>query len=59
MKDTFSMVMFNTLKNDMNIIMIYHFYLKKMNNEEVFIHDKIEYVVHMKNLKQALKNEKV
>ena len=42
----------------MNIIMIYHFYQKKkiekVEKLVANLHDKAEYVIHIKNLKQAL-----
>ena len=44
MKDIFLMLMFNILKNYMNLIMIYHFYQKQWN------------IIHIRNLKQELNN---
>ena len=43
----------------MKFIMVYHFYLKKMEIEKVeklvtHIHDKNEYVIQIRNLKQVL-----
>ena len=43
----------------MNFIMIYHFLLERMKIETVEklvanLHDKSEYVIHIRNLKQAL-----
>ena len=43
----------------MNFIMIYHFLLERMKIETVeklvaTLHDKSEYVIHIRNLKQAL-----
>ena len=43
----------------MNFIMIYHFLLERMKIEIVEklvanLHDKSEYVIHIRNLKQAL-----
>ena len=43
----------------MNFITIYHFYQKRMKIEKVEklvgnLHDKAEYVIHIRNLKQAL-----
>ena len=59
LKDIFVKMMFNILNIYMNFIMIYHFYQKKMKIEKVekraaSLHDKIEYVIHLRNLKQAL-----
>ena len=59
MKDIFSKLMSNELKNYMNFIMIYHFYQKRMKIEKVErllanLHDINEYVIHIRNLKQAL-----
>ena len=59
MKDIFSKLMFNILKNYLNFTMIYHFYRKKMKIEKVEqlvtnLHDKTEYVIHIRNLKLAL-----
>ena len=44
--------------------MIYHFLLERMKTEKVRklvanLHNKIEYVIHIRNLKQALKYEMV
>ena len=44
------MFIFNVLKNYMNFIMIYHFYLRGRKL------CKTEYVTHTRNLKQALKH---
>ena len=63
MKDTFLKVIFNILKNYMN-----NNYLPflpermKMEKIEKFVanlHDKTEYVIHIRNLKQSLNNELV
>ena len=59
MKDIFSKLMSNELKNYMNFIMIYHFYQKRMKIEKVErllanLRDITEYVIHIRNLKQAL-----
>ena len=56
MKNIFLKLMYNTLKNYINFIMIYHFYLKKMEIEKVEklvanLHDKTKYVIHIRNLK--------
>ena len=58
-KDIFSKLMFNILKNYMNFVMIYHFYekewkLKKSKKLEANWHDKTENIIHIRNLKQAL-----
>ena len=49
MRDMFLRFMFNTLKNYMNFIMIYHF-----ENFVAKLHSKIKYVIHIINLQQAL-----
>ena len=59
MKDIFLKLIFNILKTYMNFIMIYHFLLERMKIETVeklvaTLHDKREYVIHIRNLKQAL-----
>ena len=59
MKDIFLKLMFNILKTYMNFIMIYHSNQNKLKikNIEKFVpnlHDKTEYVIHIRNLKQAL-----
>ena len=59
MKCTFLKLMFNIMKDYMNFIIVYHFYQKKMKIEKVEkleanLHDKAEYVIHIRNLKQAL-----
>ena len=64
MKNIFLKLMYNTLKNYINFIMIYHFYLKKMEIEKVEklvanLHDKTKYVTHIRNLKQTLNQELV
>ena len=64
MKNIFLKLMYNTLKNYINFIMIYHFYLKKMEIEKVEklvanLHDKTKYVIHIRNLKQILNQELV
>ena len=51
--------MFNIIKNYMKFIMVYHFYLKKMEIEKVeklvtHVYDKNEYVIQIRNLKQVL-----
>ena len=62
MRDIFSKLMFNILKNDMNFIMIYHFHQKNMKIKKIEklvtnLHDKTEYVIYIRNLKQALDHE--
>ena len=59
MKCTFLKLMFNIMKNYMNFIIVYQFYQKKMKTAKVEkleanLHDKTEYVIHIRNLKQAL-----
>ena len=59
MKDIFLKLMFNILKTYMNFIMIYHSNQNKLKikNIEKFVpnlHGKTEYVIHIRNLKQAL-----
>ena len=59
MKCTFLKLMFNIMKNYMNFIIVYQFYQKKMKIEKVEkleanLYDKTEYVIHIRNLKQAL-----
>ena len=61
MKGIFLKLMFNILKNYMNFIMIYHFCHKRVAIEKVEkivdnLHDKTEYVINIRNLKQALNN---
>ena len=51
--------MFNILKNYLNFIIIYPFLPERMKIEKVeklvaHLHDKIEYVIQTRNLKQAL-----
>ena len=59
MKDIFLKLMFSIQKNYTNFIMTYHFYqkerkLKKIKKLTANLNDKNEYVIHIKNLKQAL-----
>ena len=59
MKDIFLKLRFNIQKNYMKFIMIYHFYQKEEKIEKVEkltvnLHEKTEYVIHIRNLKQAL-----
>ena len=59
MKDIFSKLMFSIMKKYMNFKMIYHFYLeqKKLKKSKSFVanlHDKTEFVIHIRNLKQIL-----
>ena len=53
------MLLFNNLKNYINFIIVYNFYMKewRMNTVEKLVanlHDKFEYVIHIRNLKQEL-----
>ena len=56
MNDIFLKFMLNILKNYMNSIMIYHFYLKKKIEKVekllVNLHDKTEYVIHITQFTQ-------
>ena len=59
MKDTFLKVIFSIWKNYMNFINDLPFLLERMKIEKVEklvanLHDKTEYVIHIRNLKQAL-----
>ena len=59
MKDIFLKLIFNTQKNQKNFIMTQLFCqkekkLKKVEKLVTNLHDKIEYVIHIINLKQAL-----
>ena len=59
MKDIFLKSMLNILKNYKVFTMIYPIYLKEYEIEKVEklvanLHDKKEYVIHIRNLKQAL-----
>ena len=52
-------IFFNALKSFMNFIMTYHFHQKKMKLEQnetlvADLHDKTEYIIHIRNLKQEL-----
>ena len=55
-KGIFLKLMFNILKNYMNFIMIYYFYQKEFEKLVAALHDKTEYVINIRNLKQALNN---
>ena len=64
MKDIFSKLIFDILKNYENFIMIYHFYpegikIQKVEKLVSNLHDKTEYVIHIKKLKQALNHRLV
>ena len=52
-KDIFSKLRLNVLKNYLNIIITYHLYWK-VEKLVANLHDKSEYFIHIKNLKQAL-----
>ena len=60
MKGIFSKLIFNILKNYINSIVIYDLFLpERMKIEKVKklvtnLHDKSEYVIHIRNLKQGL-----
>ena len=60
MNDTFSKLMFNTLKNYMNLTMTFLPERIKLGKVENFVnnsHDKNEYLIHIRNLKEALSHE--
>ena len=59
MKDIFLKLMFNIFKNYMTFTMIYHFLPERIKIEKVEklvanSHNKTEYVIHIRKLKQAL-----
>ena len=59
MKDIFSKLIFSVLETLINFIVICHFLPERMKTEKVKelvanLHGKIEYVIHIRNLKQAL-----
>ena len=56
MKGIFLKFMFSIQKSYMNFLMTYHFQLKEriLEKSKNVLHDKNEYVIHIKNLKQAL-----
>ena len=59
MKDILLKLTLNTQKNYMNFIMNYHFLperikLGKIGKLVTNVHHKTEYVIHVRNLKQAL-----
>ena len=56
MKDIFSKLILNILRNYMNLMMIYHFLperikIKKFKKPVTSLHYKTEYVIHIRNLK--------
>ena len=58
-EDSFLKLIFSILKNYMNFIMIFHFWLKKIKIEKVKklvanLHYKTDYVIHIRNIKQVL-----
>ena len=55
MKNIFSKLMLNILKNYKNFIMIYYFYQieQKLKKSKAYLHDKGEYVIHITNSKQG------
>ena len=61
--DIFSKLMLNILKNYMTFIMICHVYQNKWRLKKTKLvanlHDKTEYVIHIRNLKQAVNHELV
>ena len=63
MKDIFLRLIFGTLKNCMNFIMTYHLQqrskIKKFEKIVTNLHDRTEYVIHIKNLKQELNNRPI
>ena len=59
MEDIFLKLMFNTQKNCMSFYNDLHFFPEKMKLEKIdklvrILHDKEEYVIHIRNLKQTL-----
>ena len=59
MKNIFWRLMFSILKNCMNFIIIYDFLPERMKIQNVeklvaTLHDKTEYIIYARNLKQAL-----
>ena len=61
-EDIFLELMSNILKYYMNFIMINHFYLKEWKSckkRVANLHDKTEYVIHIRSLKQVLNHELV
>ena len=59
MKDSFLQLMLNILRIYITFTMIYPFFSEKMKIEKVKkllakLHDKKEFVIHVRNLKQAL-----
>ena len=53
-RDIFLKLMSSILKIYMNCIMIYHFYQKQWKKLVAILHDKTEYVIYVRNIKQAL-----
>ena len=58
-ENIFLNLMFNILKNNTTFTMIYPFYPERMEIEEINkliakLHDKKQYVIHIRNLKQTL-----
>ena len=50
-KDFFSKLMLNILKNDMTSTIIFRFYIEKFKNLVANLHDKAKYVIHIRNVK--------
>ena len=61
MGDVFLKLMFNTLNNYTDFIMIFHFYQKSRKIEQfrklvANLHGKNEYVIHITNFKRAIRS---
>ena len=62
MRNIFSKMIFNILKNCMNFVINYHFYkrerervtIEKVEKLITNLHDQTEYVIQIRNLKNAL-----
>ena len=61
MNDIFLKLIVNILKNYMNFIMIYHVYQKEWKLKKFIanLHDKTEYLIHIRNLKETSNHELV
>ena len=54
--------MFSILKKYIKFKMMYHFYQKEWKlkkSKNLYLHDKTEYVIHIRNLKQVLVSKKI